>query len=181
MKIGIKCKLLFSALVALFAICQFARVLAQEPKKCSHPKLVEQDRLQYRIGKKYLTVESPSYPSRWVLQVSVDPKFLNKKDLLRIAELLNKDFCHEKRLDVFIFSDHNSAKRFVFNGGSPYFPATLYALRADYSLDRTSGYELINFYPNTNNREYETIVVSEKPAQFQTDDKQESKRGQSPP
>jgi hypothetical protein len=116
------------------------------------------------------------------LQISIDPARLNKDDLLRLAEILNKDFCHEERLVALIFSDYSSAKRYVYSDASPYFPETQFALRADYSLDRLTGDEFIEFYPDPNKREYyETFVVRGSSKETPGTDKPKPHGERSPP
>jgi hypothetical protein len=50
-----------------------------------------------------------------VVYISIDPKNLNREDLLRLSLLLKEDFCKEERLFVVLFDDATYIDRILWS------------------------------------------------------------------
>jgi len=106
-------------------------------------------RIKYRIAKSYRTVTSQSreyqIPPTLVVFISIDPSNFNERDMMALGKQLNRDFSLEPRLNVFIFSSYNAARRFTPSEESPDYAKSWKAFRGSYHLDRDKGEEDISF------------------------------------
>lgn len=114
--------------------------LGQEPKKCRVEK-TENIGFKYRVG----LTERGGGSLPVIIQISVEPRNINKTDLVALAKHLNKVFCKEQRMEVVIFDSYRYAANFSPSDENPYFLKGLDSMRGGYHLDRPKSEEFVEF------------------------------------
>lgn len=114
-------------------------VLAQEPKRC--PVKKESRHVKYRMG----LIERGGGDLPLIIQISVDPRNINKTDLVILAKQLNKAFCKEEKMVVTVFDSYRYAKNFSPSGENPYYWKGLESMRGEYYIDRKTDEEFVEF------------------------------------
>jgi hypothetical protein len=146
---------------SLILILLFApQVWGQQPRRCVSD---EKDRAtpKYRIGQIDRTV---SGQPTLVLHISVNTKYFNSKDMMALVRRLNKDFCEETRLGVFIFDYHPAAESYAgIELDNPTYTRDKEALRSFYSLDRTAHEEYVIFSTKRGRSINENRITISKP------------------
>jgi hypothetical protein len=97
---------------------------------------------EYRIGDSWRTATGSATQA---LQISINPRHFNRKDMMALARQLNKDFSHESRVAIYIFDSYRSAQTFSIISHSPTYNRDFKAFRGFYLLDRNMGKEYIEF------------------------------------
>jgi hypothetical protein len=119
----------------------FASAHGQKLNKC-RVTVKPEHAPKYRIG---VSQRSIVDNKPWLLlQISIAPQYFNRRDMTALTALLNKEFCHEERLEVTICDTHKAAKDYSLivdwlRGD------TNAAMRGFYRLARPEGSESIIF------------------------------------
>lgn len=116
-------------------------ISGQKLNKCSVRD--KDDRVpKYRIGRTERKIEdSPTV----LVQISVEPRNINRNDLVALAGQLKKIFCKEQRVNVVIFDAYRYARNFSPIEENPYYMQGLESMRGAYYFDRAMGEEYVEF------------------------------------
>jgi hypothetical protein len=98
----------------------------------------------YEVGATYQAPSVPDGLLMSVVQISIDPKNLNRDDLLRLALKLQKDFCKEERLFAVLFDDAAYIKHNYVSDDAGFHQAEE-SKRGYYYVDRKTGEEYIEY------------------------------------
>jgi hypothetical protein len=134
--------IMLRATVGLALVFSLApHLCGQQKDKCS-PAVKTERAFKYRIGKSFRTVKGPP---TLVVYISVKPQYFNREDMLSFAQQLNRDFCHEQRVSIWIFDAYPSAQSFAPHPHSLTYDRDMEALRGFYRLNRETHEETIQF------------------------------------
>jgi hypothetical protein len=130
--------LIQSAAVVFMLLAAVGSLRSQQLPDCDDSRK-EPGAPDYKIGR---TAHLRGNNDRFFLEISVEPKFFTKASMTLLSGALNRRFCKEQRVEVFIADDYRAASVL-----DPLHDAELYepAVRARYYLDRQTGEEHIDF------------------------------------
>jgi hypothetical protein len=134
-------KFLRSVALFIFAAGTSGMISGQKLDKCRVNG--DDDRVpKYQIGRTERTSEGPP---TLLVQISVEPQYINRNDLVALASQLKKVFCKEQRVDFVIFDAYRYARNFSPVEENPYYRQGLESMRGEYYFDRTTEEDYVEF------------------------------------
>ncbi len=127
----------FCSLTILLILFSMGQAVAQESNKCR----VSVKGGKYR-GTNIASIRND--PDVYAGFLLVRPKDVNREFMIALASRLKQEYCHAKKVNVFIFdqkkyANWNSIKDFISSGGKTIL------MRGAYGFDRESGKDLLEF------------------------------------
>jgi hypothetical protein len=144
---GLTTMLLGLSIALVFARLQNSGHSSSVARPTPEPSVQEVKLVEYKVGR---VIRSSNEPHEVTVIISIDPKYLVRDEMLKVARQLKQEFADARLLRVEILDDQNIADNYVPAGDM--YRRFNKAKRGTYVLNRNTHEEQLSFQPPAINR-----------------------------